>query len=936
MKSYAVLRCLHLSQNYRDEPAYLILNIEKLQKESTLTFYTPDTKERVEALHEASFFRALIEYTRDPVYVLDPKDGYRMLYVNEAACRHFGMDREHLLTLRIADWDPVFDMENIDAMWDELKKGKSMRFETLHRIASGKLVPVDVTVNYLVHEGREYSAGYFQNITERKAMEAALKESEQNLITAQRIARVGNWVRDLSGNLISASAELYRIFGVSHEEFPGSFETLADFAHPEDRDRVSSTIENFLRNHLPYSVEYRITLPNGDNRIVLGKGEVVFDDQGKPSRMVGIAQDLTELRRVESALRKSEERYALAVQATNDGIWDVDFATGEVYFSPRWKSMLGYEDYEIPNDLEEWKKRLHPDDFPKIIEARTEYLEGRTPLYEVEYRLRHKDGSYCWVLSRGACVRDSQGIPYRFSGSHIDITKRMTLEHALRESEKKYRDLFEESKNAISIVDVTGRITDMNPAGAELLGYTREELLSMSFANDFGILPAVSEELLKTLSGCGFVNDFELELRRKDGRKVVVHFSATVTRDESGNITGYRGIAHDISEHKRLERQLMQAQKMESIGILAGGVAHDFNNILTAISGYGETIRDNIPADNGLLRESVEQVLRAADRAAELTKSLLAFSRKQLLRPRQVEVGAIIRNTSKLISRLIGEDIELSTSFSDRKLPVMADTGQIEQVLMNLAANARDAMPNGGWLHVSTRQVIVHEGSEARYDLAKPGKYVRISISDNGVGIEKKYLGRIFEPFFTTKEVGKGTGLGLAMAYGAVKQHDGSIVVKSRPGNGTTFSIYLPVEGDNDAVREKQPETVMPTPGGTETLLIAEDEEMVRSFMKKAFERAGYRVIAADDGEDALEKFRENMKDISLILSDVIMPKKNGREILEEVKRIKPGIKVIFISGYTANVMHEKGILGQDTDIVTKPFLKDDLLRKVREVLDKD
>jgi CheY-like chemotaxis protein len=315
---------------------------------------------------------------------------------------------------------------------------------------------------------------------------------------------------------------------------------------------------------------------------------------------------------------------------------------------------------------------------------------------------------------------------------------------------------------------------------------------------------------------------------------------------------------------------------------------------------------------------------------------LLAFSRKQLIHPKRVEIGTIIRNTSNLIRRLIGEDIELSTSFFDRKLPVMADIGQIEHVLMNLAANARDAMPHGGWLHISTRQVIVNEGSEERYDLAKPGKYVRISVTDTGVGIDRKYLGRIFEPFFTTKEVGKGTGLGLAMAYGAIKQHDGSILVKSKPGNGTTFSIYLPVLEGGDTVREKQPTAATPTPGGTETLLIAEDEDMVRTFMAKVFERAGYRVIAAGDGEEAMEKFRENMGDISLILSDVIMPKKNGKEILEEVGMLKPGIKVIFISGYTANIMQEKGILEKDMDFITKPFLKDDLLRKVREVLDKD
>lgn len=389
----------------------------------------------------------------------------------------------------------------------------------------------------------------------------------------------------------------------------------------------------------------------------------------------------------------------------------------------------------------------------------------------------------------------------------------------------------------------------------------------------------------------------------------------------------------EMTERKKLEQQLLQARKMESIGILAGGVAHDFNNLLTAISGYGQIIQDNICADDRLLRESAEQVLKAARRAAELTRNLLAFSRKQIINPKPIHIDAIISNTSKLMRRIIGEDIELSTAFSDKKLLVMADAGQMEQVLTNLATNAHDAMPYGGRLSIYTKQVVVKEGSEALYDLPAPGNYALISVADNGTGIDQETLERLFEPFFTTKEVGKGTGLGLAIVYGIIKQHDGSILVSSRPGKGTTFTIYLPLmEG---SVVGEEAKISPPSAGGMETLLVAEDEEMVKVFLKKILERAGYRVIVAGDGEDAITRFREH-DDISLVLSDVVMPKKNGLEVVQEIKKIKPGIKVIFISGYTADLMHKKGIIEEGVEFISKPFAKNDLLRKIREVLNKE
>lgn len=646
-----------------------------------------------------------------------------------------------------------------------------------------------------------------------------------------------------------------------------------------------------------------------------------------------LKNEIMQRERTEAALRTSEERYALAICGANDGIWDIDIETGRAYFSPRWKSMLGYKDDEFANNYYEWEKRIQPDDRHRAIDTRKAYLDGFIPTYEMEYRLQHKDGSYRWMHVRGACFRDSTGKPYRFAGSHSDITDRKRIEDALRESEKKYRTLFEESKDIVFIVDVHGKIIDINPTGTELLGYTRTEILAPDFINRLRISPKTRAQFRKSLEKHAFVKDSEIELSRKDGEKLVFHVSASLRQDDMGRISGYRGIAHDLTERKRLEQQLLLAQKLESIGILAGGVAHDFNNLLTAISGYGQVIRDIIPSDNELLQESIGQVLRAAGRAAELTKNLLAFSRKQFMNPKPVQVDTIIHNTFDLIKKILGENVELSTCFSDKSLLVRADTGQMEQVLMNLATNARDAMPSGGHMHITTREVIIQEGFETKYGLTAPGIYALISVSDTGMGIDDKSQERVFEPFYTTKEIGKGTGLGLSIIYGIVKQHNGSAHIKSELGKGTTISIYLPTIEEVHICREKR-HNAKHSVEGAETILVTEDDEIVKTFLVKILERVGYNVITAKDGEDGVSRFKEHADDISLVLTDVVMPKKNGKEIIEEIKKIKPEMKVIFISGYTKDIIHQKGIIEKDTAFITKPFQKADLLQRVREVLD--
>jgi nitrogen-specific signal transduction histidine kinase/CheY-like chemotaxis protein len=391
------------------------------------------------------------------------------------------------------------------------------------------------------------------------------------------------------------------------------------------------------------------------------------------------------------------------------------------------------------------------------------------------------------------------------------------------------------------------------------------------------------------------------------------------------------GVGIDISERKQLEEQLRQSQKMESIGTLAGGISHDFNNILTAIIGYGSLLQMKM-RDDDPCRHYVEQILASANRAASLTQGLLAYSRKQVLNIQPVDLNEIITKVERFLARLIGEDVELKSILTDKEVTVLADAGQLEQVLTNLVTNARDAMPDGGYVYIETLLADLDEESAKARDLRKPGTYAVIAVTDSGMGMDEKTKERIFEPFFTMKEVGKGTGLGLAMIYGIIKQHNGSIDVESEVGMGTTFRIYLPVI--QRAKEEIQLVGLPAITGGTETILVAGIDETVRDLIAGVLMQSGYTVIQAGNGEDAVNKFMAGRSSIKLLLLDVVMPKKNGKEVYEKIRIFEPAIKALFLSGYPADVMHKKGLLEKGLHFLQKPIPMNDLLREVRAILD--
>ena len=562
--------------------------------------------------------------------------------------------------------------------------------------------------------------------------------------------------------------------------------------------------------------------------------------------------------------------------------------------------------------------------YDRVGEAAASLLaQGREFVFEQE--MIRRDGSSIEIKFTGRAV-DPADLSEGVIWLQEDITD---LRRA--EQQNKLKDFSLATMNdALYWIAADGRIWEVNDAASAMLGYTREEFFTLTIPDLDPNFPADKwQEHWESLKQKGNIQ-LETLHRTRDGRIIPVEIIANYCC--YNNLEYNCAIVRNIADRKHLEEQLRQSQKMEAVGLLAGGVAHDFNNILMVIMGFGHLLHRDRTLDDRQ-REKIGQILASADKAAHLTHGLLAFSRKQVLAPKAINLNAITQSVNKFIARIIGEDILLKTTSYGEGLTVYADAGQIEQVLINLATNARDAMPKGGLLTIETGFQLVEAPIQHESGAAEPGGYAVVTVSDTGSGMDENTRKRIFEPFFTTKGVGKGTGLGMAIVYGIIKQHNGCISVDSLPGEGSSFKIYLPIY---QAEQSAQPEDaqVAPPQGGTETILLAEDDVDVRNLVVTILAESGYQVIQAVDGQDAIEKFVANRDRIGLILMDMIMPKKNGKEAFEEICRLQPKVKVIYSSGYTADFIQNRGVSEEGIELVMKPVQPTDLLRKVREILD--
>ncbi len=637
-----------------------------------------------------------------------------------------------------------------------------------------------------------------------------------------------------------------------------------------------------------------------------------------------------QIHRIRRQLLQREELFRLISENAADMIAVVDMEGRRIYNSLSYQKMLGYSPEELQNSST--LEQVHPDDRERVKEAGRKARQtgvGQT----LEYRMRHKEGAWRELESTASVICNSRGEPDKLVIVNRDVTERNRAVEALRLSEANFRSVIEDAPYGIYRASVTGKLLQVNPALRKMLGYpSPEELLQANLAQDIYRRPGEQQRLNELFARVEEFKDMEVEWKRRDGTPITVRCSGRRVNDANGAPAYLEVFAEDVTEKRVLERQLRMAQKMEAIGRLSGGIAHDFNNLLGVIIGYSQVLKRALGEGNRLY-EHAQEVEKAGQRAASLTRQLLAFSRQQVLTPAVLNLNALVSDMEKMLPRLLGEDIVVTTSLDQTLGLVKADQGQIEQVIMNLAVNARDAMPEGGSLKIETENAEFDEGYVRSHAGSRRGRYVMLAVTDTGVGMDATTLGQIFEPFFTTKERGKGTGLGLATVYGVVKQSGGYIWVDSAPGKGSSFQVYLPrVEEEVSTAPASTPQ--LESLQGSETVLLVEDSDPLRKLAQTFLEANGFRVLAAPNGEKALEVAAQHPAPIHLLLTDVVMPGMNGRVLAEHLTPRQPGMKVLYMSGYTDSFIAGHGILDPDTHLLHKPFTEEMLIRKVREVLD--
>ena len=773
---------------------------------------------------------------------------------------------------------------------------------------------------------------------QHREAQARAEEAEKALRGILEASPYRVFAVDESGRIVFDSPAVEALTGYTPEETHGTRIGIEEAVDPEDVPILREGFQAALRGERAETGPVRVIRKDGQIRRVRVVWAPLVSAEGYPARAIGVMVDCTAEVEAQEQLRRSEKRYRTLLETLPAAVLVVNRAGDIVVANRTAKVWTGLSE----DKLHGWNlaQFLEPADLEVMRERMSRlFAEGKVE-GTWRYRVRLPSGEGRWVESASVRLDEDDAEPLALV-IVWDVTEQERSRSELELSQQRFKALFDNVPEAIFVFDAqTYRILDVNRVATERYGYTKEEFVRMTILD---IRPQQEVTVIKRLlSGAqpgepGLLPG-EYWHRRKDGSVFPVAIYRQVLDLEGQRIV--IAVAVDLTERKRseeekrrLQQQLLQAQKLEAIGTLAGGVAHDFNNILTGIIGLADLIMLDSPSDSSLYRDA-QEIKKAANRAATLVRQLLAFSRRQLMQPQRVSLNDVVLDMSRMLRRLIGEDVELKQVLAENLPPVKADPGQIEQVIANLAVNARDAMPEGGELLLETSLVVLDSHYCETHPWARPGKYVLLTVSDTGVGMDPTVRERIFEPFFTTKERGQGTGLGLSVVYGIVKQHDGLIHVYSEPGRGTTFRIYLPaLEGESEPLHHT--ESVPRVIQGSETVLVVEDEEIVRALAVRALERAGYRVLEAGNGEEALEVLSRRRGEVGLVFADVVMPVMGGRELYDRVREMYPDLPFLFASGYSLNGVHQRFVLEEGLDFIAKPYDPEQLLLRVRDLLDR-
>jgi two-component system, cell cycle sensor histidine kinase and response regulator CckA len=805
-------------------------------------------------------------------------------------------------------------------------KGEDHEFQYRMIAADGRIVWLhDIVTVVRLDDGGVRLRGIMFDITERKKADDALRASEERLRVMFDTSHSGIIMIDPDGNISFANKRMAEMFSCTLPELIGS--PYLDRLHPEELQTNINLLEQLMNKEIDNGATERHYLRcDGSDFWGYVTSTQLKLACGEPKALVAVVTDITDSKTQQLAMMEETARWQMLMERSRDGIVIID--AGSIAVSdanPAFAEMLGYSREELLG--------MHPWDWDlRFTREEIEAMPVGDDIF-FETKMRCRDGT---VLNVEVSSTLTEFREKRQSFCICrDITEHKLAEEELKGATQRLQLAVSSGHLGIWDWDIVNDVLVWNERMYELYGVSkdtfkisRETWEKCLHPDDLAL---ALEETRAAFSG-EKEYDFEFRILRPDGETKFIKTNGKVIRDEAGNPIRLIGMNQDITDRRHLQEQLRQAQKMEAIGQLAGGVAHDFNNILTAIYGHCSVLQMKMGND-APFRSDIDHIYAAAEKAANLTRSLLAFSRKQIMSPKNVNLNELVMNVAKLLTRIIGEDIQLKAVCKGVPLRVFADSGQIEQVLMNLATNARDAMTNGGTLTIETGVQEIDESFIHAYGYGDVGKYVVLSISDTGKGMDAETSKKIFEPFFTTKEVGKGTGLGLSIVYGVIKQHNGYINVYSEPDEGTTFRIYLPQVHDEDADKEKEAPLEYPRMG-SETVLVAEDDATIRELAGAFLRQYGYDVILAHDGEDAVEKFMASKEKIAIIVMDMIMPRKGGNEAYEEIRKVRSDVKILFMSGYSPDLLHDRGVFANGEEVLIKPIHPLELVRKVRAILD--
>ncbi len=1036
--------------------------------------------------------QSLLKASPSGIYLTDVEGN--CVYANDSWCTMAGLS----LSEALGDgWQAGLhpdDRERVYTEWKEMAAyhrewAQDYRFVT----RDGKMTWVSGTIASIRDSAGQLTGyvGINTDITQRKQAEEALRVSDERFALAMEAAQDGLFDWDLRTNSIFYSPGWKRILGYEDDELKNEFETWSTLTHPDDVESSWAMLNEVIARRRPrFELEFRMRHKNGEWVDILSRANALFDDDNQPMRVVGTHVDITERKKARARVEELVTTLEQAQEVAKLGSWEYDPVTERPTWSKQMFRIAGIDPSQGEPSWQEHKDRVHPDDWPKVATAFSDGLQTGDAHF-LEYRVLQSDGRYRWVSSQTRAVRDSRGETIRLQGTTQDIHERKCIEEELRESENKYRTLAENIGIGVAMISPDMKVLTVNRQMREWFplmakrslchqafncsvvdttcsacptvktmvdAQTHERSVQMQTADGVQLFRVVStpviggggeveaaiemienvtsrrraesaledsekrfrslfegvpislweedySQVLTYLDTLGFrelpdfvqylddhpevvtecvsrvsittVNQATLalhgasdsddliaglpatftprsyeafksqlvaiwrgqdswrshtELKTLDGVPLQVVIQWHVPAEHLATMSRVFVSITDLSEKSSLERQLLQAQKMESVGRLAGGVAHDFNNLLTVILNYSSLIREALDP-NDPLYEDIEEVRLAGERAADLTRQLLAFSRKQIVEPQVVNLNTILTRSQKMLQRVIGEDINLVFNLSDELHDVDIDPGQVSQILMNLAVNARDAMPDGGRLIVQTSNVMVDHAFLEQRPYATYGRHIVMTVADSGHGMDSETQNKVFEPFFTTKDVDRGTGLGLSTVYGIVKQAGGIIEVESELEVGTRFQIYLPV-----ALRQAGGPTLtsgtINTQSHSATVLLIEDEGAVRAVTSRILKAGGHTVLQAGHPFEALGLAKVHGACIDLVLTDVIMPAMSGMECYQQLSEIVPDLKVLYMSGYTPDAIAQRGVLTEGTHFIRKPFTVRALQDKVRAVLE--